>query len=159
MNQPIASTSIDDLRRIYGQPNPAVLDKVLTRFDKHATAFIGAARFAAVNVRGPDGAPVPVLAGGPEGFARILDPVTVAIDVARACWPEARLGLPLAEDVAMGALFVIPGIKETLRLKGLARVAPASGQDRDELRVTLRLDATYFHCAKAFMRSRVWERS
>ncbi len=151
--------SIDDLRGVYGPPNPAVLDKVLARFDKHATAFVEAARFAAVNVRGPDGAPVSVMAGGPGGFARVLDPVTVAIDVPRACWPADRLGCPTTEDFAMGTLFVIPGVKETLRLKGVARVAPEPGRGEGIVRVTLRLEALYFHCAKAFMRSRVWERT
>ncbi len=122
MTQTLAS--IDDLRRIYGAPNPVVLDKVVTRFDRHATAFMAAARFAVVNVRGPDGAPVPVMVGAAKGFARVLDPITVAVDVPRACWPSGKLGLPPVADFAVGTLFVIPGVKETLRLKGLARVAP-----------------------------------
>ena len=149
-------TSDQDLRTIYDQPNPIVLNKVLARFDRHATTFIDAARFAVMNVEGPDGVPTPVLAGGPPGFARVMDEATLAIDVPFDAWPRIDVARG-AGGYAVAVILVVPGVKETLRCKGRATVAPATEDAVGAPRMVFRIDNTFFHCAKAFMRSRVWD--
>jgi predicted pyridoxine 5'-phosphate oxidase superfamily flavin-nucleotide-binding protein len=72
--------SVAQLREIYDPPNSIVLGKVITRFDKHVTGFVQAASFLAAHFRDDRGEPVPVIAGGPRGFARVIDPVTVEIE-------------------------------------------------------------------------------
>jgi ferredoxin-NADP reductase/ferredoxin/predicted pyridoxine 5'-phosphate oxidase superfamily flavin-nucleotide-binding protein len=151
--------SVAQLREIYDPPNSIVLGKVITRFDKHVTGFVQAASFLAAHFRDDRGEPVPVIAGGPRGFARVIDPVTVEIEIARDCWPQHKLRLSGNAGYSAGLLLVIPGIKETLRMKGTAIVARAPDLADDRLRITLRIDNTFFHCAKAFIRSRVWEPS
>lgn len=145
------------LREIYDPPNAIVLAKVIARFDKHATGFVQAARFLAAHFRDDRGEPVPVIAGGPRGFAKVIDPLTLEIEIVRDCWPLDRLPLSGNAGYYVGLLFVIPGIQETLRMKGTAIVARAPDLLGDRLRITLRLDNTFFHCGKAFIRSRIWE--
>ena len=101
--------------------------------------------------------------GGPPGFVKVLD--------------EGRLAIPefpgnrrldgvanLVERPGVGLLFVVPGITETLRVNGLARLT------RDpELRVLCAIDGkepwfvvdveirqVFSHCSKAFLRSGLW---
>lgn len=145
-----------DVLGLYDPPNPIVLDKVLARFDRHTADFLGAATFVAGNLRAPWGEPVPVIAGGPKGFVRVVDPRTVEIDIAAEDWPGDRLRQPSAREWAAGLLFVIPGVKETLRMKGAAGVTPMPGGG---VRLRLHLDNTFFHCAKAFIRSSLWDAS
>ena len=149
--------SVAQLREIYDPPNSIVLGKVITRFDKHVTGFVQAASFLAAHFRDDRGDPVPVIAGGPRGFAKVIDPVTVEFEIARDCWPQHKLRLSGNAGYSVGLLLVIPGIKETLRMKGTAIVARAPDLPDDRLRMTLRIDNTFFHCAKAFIRSRIWE--
>ncbi|MCP5060674.1 MAG: hypothetical protein GY937_28590 [bacterium] len=64
----------------------------------------------------------------------------------RAVAPElARL---LQSGTGIGALFMIPGFDETLRLNGHAEVI---GED-----AILRVDEVYLYCPKAFLRSGLW---
>ena len=149
-------TSHQDLRTIYEQPNPIVLNKVLDRFDRHAATFIAAARFAAINVEGPDGVFVPVLAGGAPGFARLIDESTLAIDVAPHAWSAIDMA-PSPAAHPMAIILIVPGIKETLRCKGSATTEGEAATGGPSRRVLVRIDNSFFHCAKALMRSRVWD--
>jgi len=64
----------------------------------------------------------------------------------------------------VGLLFLIPGIDETLRVNGTARVSDDSAllapflAERHPPRVVLAVEVreAYLHCAKAFMRSQLW---
>ncbi|MCC6921298.1 MAG: pyridoxamine 5'-phosphate oxidase family protein [Alphaproteobacteria bacterium] len=71
----------------------------------------------------------------------------------------SRLFLPAAalDDAGVappgagaGALFLVPGIGETLRTNGRVVAADASG-------VELEIDECFFHCAKALIRSSFWD--
>ena len=63
-----------------------------------------------------------------------------------------------------GLLFLIPGFDETLRVNGSAAVSQADADVapfKDERRtpktvIKVRVEAAYLHCAKAFMRSKLW---
>ena len=66
---------------------------------------------------------------------------------------------------AVGLLFLIPGMNETLRVNGEARITVDAGL-RERLAVDGKLPqsvivvsvkAAYMHCAKAFMRSDLWK--
>jgi hypothetical protein len=68
MNQAISST--EQLRAFYEPPNAIVLDKVITTFDKHTSAFVQASTFLAAHIRDDAGGPVPLIAGGPAGLCQ-----------------------------------------------------------------------------------------
>ena len=64
-----------------------------------------------------------------------------------------------------GLLFMIPGFDETLRVNGsavLSRDADDIALCTDERRtpklvIKVAVEAAYLHCAKAFLRSRLWD--
>ena len=69
----------------------------------------------------------------------------------------------LAETRKIGLLFIIPGVDETLRVNGRARLAtdaaslaPFAADARVRLAIEVTVVDAYLHCAKAFMRSRLW---
>ncbi|MBM2009522.1 pyridoxamine 5'-phosphate oxidase family protein [Sulfitobacter pseudonitzschiae] len=103
--------------------------------------------------------------------------------VSSACWMTTHLPYPitlaipdrpgnnrldtwenLVENSAVGLLFMIPGMNETLRINGEARLtldAELCGQmhvnNRPALAVcVVKVREVYMHCAKAFIRSRLW---
>ncbi|TGP22017.1 MULTISPECIES: MSMEG_1061 family FMN-dependent PPOX-type flavoprotein [unclassified Mesorhizobium] len=102
--------------------------------------------------------------GDKPGFAAILDNATVAI-------PD-RPGnnrLDTLENVirnpSVGLLFLIPGMNETLRVNGDARIAvdatlrerlAVDGKEPQSV-IVVTVKAAYMHCAKAFMRSELWK--
>jgi predicted pyridoxine 5'-phosphate oxidase superfamily flavin-nucleotide-binding protein len=63
-----------------------------------------------------------------------------------------------------GLLFLIPGVDETLRVNGAARVSVdpvklahfASEKRPPRLLLEVVVEEAYLHCAKALMRSRLW---
>ena len=67
----------------------------------------------------------------------------------------------------LGLLFLIPGFDETLRVNGSAQLgtdaadaalmASRTGQRRAPVFIRVRVEQAYLHCAKAFMRSRLWD--
>lgn len=67
----------------------------------------------------------------------------------------------------VGLLFLIPGFDETLRVNGSAvlSVAPADiarctdARRAPKLVIKLTVQVAYLHCAKAFLRSRLWSPS
>jgi predicted pyridoxine 5'-phosphate oxidase superfamily flavin-nucleotide-binding protein len=62
-------------------------------------------------------------------------------------------------------LFLIPGVDETLRVNGTAELSAASGHIElcttevraPKLVIRVSVQQAYLHCAKAFMRSKLWE--
>lgn len=65
----------------------------------------------------------------------------------------------------MGLLFLIPGFDETLRINGAAvlsldaaDIALCTDERRaPKLVIKVSVQAAYLHCAKAFLRSRLWQ--
>jgi len=142
------------LEGIYDPPGMLVMDKVLTGFDRHTKSFVSRATFIAAHVRDAVGEPFPLLLGGQPGFARVSDGTTLEVEIVEDAWPNDELP-PSNGPYQAGLLFVVPGIKETLRMKGNVEVVPGSGDSLGKVR--LHLDTTFFHCAKAFIRSKVWD--
>lgn len=67
----------------------------------------------------------------------------------------------------MSVLFIVPGVGETLRVNGTATISAdpallASFAVQDKLPRTVilvKLQSVYFHCSKALVRSKLWERA
>jgi ferredoxin-NADP reductase len=149
--------TLDLLAAIYDPPKPLVLDKVQTRPDNYIIRFIQAVGLIAANCRDSDGNPVPVLMGGKEGFAGVLDDESILVACPRECWPEASLPLFDGAKYSAGFLFVVPGNTETLRMKGTLQ-AFLQNSSAETLRLIIRLDNAFFHCGKAFIRSHFWDK-
>jgi len=65
----------------------------------------------------------------------------------------------------VGILFLIPGVDDTLRVNGRAEIiddpeelAPAAVNGKSpRLGIRVHVDEVFFHCAKAFRRSKLWD--
>jgi PPOX class probable FMN-dependent enzyme len=94
----------------------------------------------------------------------VLDETTVAVPE-RPGNKRADGYLNVLSNPHVGIISLIPGREDTLRINGRARLvrdAPffadleVRGQ-RPVLAMIVRIDQVFFHCAKAFMRSRLWQ--
>jgi PPOX class probable FMN-dependent enzyme len=104
--------------------------------------------------------------GGGPGFVKSLDERTLLIPDASG---NNRLDTleNIIETGMVGLLFMIPGVDETLRVNGSARLSCApehiqifSGEKRrPKLVIEVVVAQAYMHCAKALMRSRLWDES
>ncbi|CAM4351370.1 pyridoxamine 5'-phosphate oxidase family protein [Paenibacillus phoenicis] len=71
----------------------------------------------------------------------------------------------ILENPQIGLIFVIPGLKETLRINGRACIVKdpklmermKAKNKVPLLGIGVQVEECYIHCAKAFMRSQVWE--
>src|SRR6185436_1998586 len=101
--------------------------------------------------------------GGAPGFCKVPDERTLLIPDAPGNNRLDSLENILATG-RVGLLFLIPGVDETLRVNGSAILSRAEGDldlCRDERRtpkvaIRVSVQEAYLHCAKAFMRSRLW---
>ncbi len=151
------------LRAHYKPASEPSLRKELRVLDGHCRNFIAKSPFVLIGSSDGNGNADVTPKGDRPGFVAVLDDITLAI-------PD-RPGnnrLDTLENIianpAVGLLFLIPGMNETLRVNGEARIT----LDQD-LRETLAVDgkapqsvivvkarAVYMHCAKAFLRSDLW---
>jgi PPOX class probable FMN-dependent enzyme len=157
-------TSHDALRSLYKPAHDAALRKELKRLDVHCRSFIARSPFVLIGSSDGQGNADVTPKGDKSGFATVLDDNTIAI-------PD-RPGnnrLDTLENIvvnpAVGLLFLIPGMNETLRVNGEARITTDAAL-RERLAVegkppisvvVVTVKAAYMHCAKAFMRSELWK--
>src|SRR5882757_9592741 len=159
-------TTREELRTIYKTPRPTdgSIRKELKALDGHCRSFIGKSPFVLTGSSDREGNADVTPKGDKPGFAAILDDRTIAI-------PD-RPGnnrLDTLENIicnpSIGLLFLIPGMNETLRVNGDARITVDAGLrgrlaiDGKEPQsvVVVSVKAAYMHCAKAFMRSDLWK--
>lgn len=150
------------LRRIYPEPTPRVRRKCLPALDAHCRNFIALSPFLCLGTASEGGADVSPRGDAP-GFVQVLDDRTLLIPDRPGNNRLDSLG-NVAADPRVGLLFMIPGVDETLRVNGsarivtdedlLARCAVAGKRPRSALLVDVR--EAYLHCGKAMIRSRLW---
>ena len=110
------------LRGLYDPPMELAILKQLDRLDGHCRNFIAHSPLVVVGStragRGTDVSP----RGDAPGFARVLDDHTIAIQDRPG---NNRLDTMsnIVTDAEVGLLFLIPGIDETLRINGTARLS------------------------------------
>lgn len=157
-------TSREQLRQHYRLPADGPIRKELAALDHHCRGFIARSPFVLIGSQDTAGHADVTPKGDRPGFVSVLDERTLAI-------PD-RPGnnrLDTWENVvvnpAVGLLFLIPGMNETLRVNGKGRLT-ADPALRGSLAVdgkvpatvlVVAVDACYLHCAKAFMRSELWK--
>ncbi|WP_417812133.1 pyridoxamine 5'-phosphate oxidase family protein [Thalassospira alkalitolerans] len=147
----------------YPDTSPRSLAKELTALDPHCTKFIALAPFCVLASADTDASPDLSPRGGAPGFATVIDANTILLPDRPGNNRLDNLG-NLARNPKIALIFMIPGVNETLRIKGrvslvtdpaeLARFAEQGTAPRSMLRITI--DRVFLHCAKALMRSKLW---
>jgi len=155
--------TLDALRLLYPQPKGVAAKKQLSHLDPHCRRFIGLSPFLVIASRNSAGDQDASPRGGDPGFVQIADEKTLLIPDAKG---NNRLDTltNIIETGKVGLLFLIPGVNETLRVNGDARLSDAAtliaqfGAMRrtPTLVIEIAIKEAYLHCAKAFMRSKLW---
>lgn len=153
----------DTLQTLYGSSGEASLKKEVDHVHPHYRAFIEAAPFAVLATSGPDGLDASPR-GDPAGFVVVEDEKTLLMPDRRG---NNRLDslLNIVADPRVALLFLVPGVGETLRVNGAARISvdPALlarfDMDGKLPRSVLVIDVhtVYFQCSRALLRSRLWD--
>ena len=155
--------TLENLRKTYPEPKPRALAKQLDHLDKHCRHFIGLAQFLVIATAGKDGRVDASPRGGVPGFVRVIDDNTLQLPDALG---NNRLDsfTNIVQTGNIGLIFFVPGMDETLRVNGKAKLR----DDAELLRqfpherhpprivVEMHVEEAYLHCAKALMRSRLW---
>lgn len=152
------------LRELLGEPSPLVCAKVRDRLDPLTRQFIERAPFVCLATADAAGNCDVSPRGGAPGFVQILDEQTLLV-------PD-RPGNRLADSLRnilgnphVGMLFVIPGVTDTFRVNGRATItndaallAPCTAEGKPPLLgLIIDIEAAYTQCAKAFLRSQLWD--
>ncbi|MBX3531575.1 MAG: pyridoxamine 5'-phosphate oxidase family protein [Rhizobiaceae bacterium] len=154
----------EQLRTLYRQPGELPQRKEMRRLEAHSKNFLAKSPFVLIGSQDRSGNADVTPKGDKPGFVAVLDDFTIAIPDRPG---NNRLDTweNVIENPAVGLIFLIPGMDETLRINGEARLT-----DDQALReglaaegklpvsvLVVKIRAVYMHCAKAFMRSQLWK--
>ena len=151
------------LRDVIGTPTELVLTKIADRLNKLTRQFVERSPFVCVATASPDGGLDVSPRGDPPGFVRILDERTLLLPDR----PGNRIAdtlTNLLEDPRIALLFLIPGVGDTFRVNGRARIvddpellAPSAVDGKiPRLGLLVSIEEAYTQCSKALIRSDLW---
>lgn len=156
---PDTITDSAGLRGVYVEPTGTPLDKTQYKLDEHCRRFIAASPFLVLGTNG-DVSP----RGDHPGFVAVLDDNTVLIPDRKG---NNRLDsmTNILEDPTVALMFMIPGISETFRIRGTAEITTdpdllsplAVGEQVPASGLLVHVREAYMHCAKAILRSKLWD--
>ncbi len=150
------------LEAIYGRPVEAATVKEVNWITPHYRAYIEASPYAALATSGPEGLDCSPRGDRP-GFVRVHDEKTLMLPDRRGNNRIDSLR-NIVRDPRVALLFVIPGVGNTLRVNGRAHlsIAPdllesfAVDEKAPRSVTVIEVDAVYFQCARALVRSELW---
>ena len=156
-------TAVDDLREILGSPTELVVSKIAAGLNDLTRQFIERSPFVCVATSRRDGGLDVSPRGDPQGFVRILDERTLLIPDR----PGNRIAdtlTNLISDDRIALLFLIPGVNDTFRVNGRAVIvddpellAASEVEGKPpKLGILVSIDEAYTQCAKALIRSELW---
>ena len=151
------------LRAVIGEPLELVLTKIADRLNGLTRQFVERSPFVCVATACPDGGLDVSPRGDPPGFVRILDERTLLLPDR----PGNRIAdtlTNLLEDTRIALVFLIPGIGDTFRVNGRARIvddpellAPSAVDGKvPRLGLLISIEEAYTQCSKALIRSDLW---
>ena len=152
------------LREVVGAEVPGLKEKNVAYLNEFAVAYLAKAPFMILATADADGNLDASPKGDAPGFVEVLDDKTLLVPDR----PGNKLAyghLNILANPRVGLIFMIPGTPETLRVNGdaeltadpelCARLAARGKPATLVLRVSVR--EAFFHCAKAFIRSELWQ--
>lgn len=136
----------------------------MSKLDVHAKNFISKSPMLVMATYDQQGKMDASPKGGPAGFVKVLNDHQLLIPDSKG---NNRMDgfLNIVATGRIGTLFLLPGMDETLRINGAAYVST----DPDFLHLfandklpplsclVIEVEEVFMHCAKALMRSRLWE--
>jgi PPOX class probable FMN-dependent enzyme len=151
------------LRKVLGEPTELVRRKIADRLNPLTRQFVERSPFVVVATGRPDGGLDVSPRGDPAGFVRILDERTLLLPDRPGNKLADSLTNLLADD-RIAILFLIPGVNDTFRVNGRARIvddpellAESAVEGKvPQLGILVEIDEAYTQCPKALLRSELW---
>ena len=156
-------TDVATLRETYTDPGDLARKKIMLRLDPHARRFIALSPFLTVassSASGTDCSP----RGDAPGFVTVVDDTTLLVPDRRGNNLLDTLQNVLAKP-EVGLLFFVPGLNETLRVNGRARIVTdptvlqsmaIRGTIVPSSAMEVTIEQVYFHCGRSLLRARLW---
>lgn len=154
--------SVEGLEALYGVPLETATIKEVAYVTPEYAQFIAASPFVSFATSGPEGLDCSPR-GDLPGFVRMADPKTLLMPDRRGNNRIDSLR-NVVRDPRVALLFLVPGVGNTLRVNGLARVSvdpsllesfAVDGRAPRSV-VVVHVTAAYFQCARALVRSDLW---
>lgn len=155
--------SENELREILGYPSEIVTRKTIDHIDTHCRGFIEKSPFITIATSDMHGNFDVSPKGDPAGFVKILSDKLLAIPD-RPGNKKADTLRNIIQNPNLGLIFLIPGIKETLRVNGEAKIVTdqkvlelLSCEGKvPSLAIIVSVKEAFMHCAKCIIRSKLW---
>jgi PPOX class probable FMN-dependent enzyme len=146
-----------------GEPAPLIREKIADRLNPLTRQFVERSPFVVVASGRPDGGLDVSPRGDPAGFVRILDERTLLLPDRPGNKLADTLTNLLADD-RIALLFLVPGVNDTFRVNGRARIvgdaellAESEVEGKvPQLGILVEVEEAYTQCPKAFLRSQLW---
>ena len=157
-------STFEEVREVVGEPNPVASKKIYSFLNDSMTNFVSLSPIMMLSTVDSDGFPTISPKGDEASFVKVLDNNTLLI-------PELRgnkLAFSLSNIVQqnkVALIFLVPGTVESLRVHGTCRLLKgneickslASKSHQALLVMEVKVTNAYFHCGKAFLRSKTWQ--
>ena len=159
-------TSIEELRVAYPPMIERSKTKEIAALDQHCRDYLALSPFMMMGTQSKDGLGDVSPRGDLPGFVKVINDTTIAIPDRPG---NNRLDslTNILENPNVGLIFLVPGVSETLRINGKAEI-----RDDEDLKkmfevngnlpravILVHMETAYMHCAKALMRSKLWDPS
>ena len=155
--------SEEQLRELYGYPKGRAKDKQLPSLERQSSNFLAHSPFVTISTYAKSGSVDCSPRGGNPGFVKIINDNCIILPDGKG---NNRLDslVNIIETGQIGCLFLIPGVDETLRINGFARISTSPeylrlfSDDRNPPKscIEITIKEVFLHCAKALMRSELW---
>ncbi len=164
MNFESIITSEEQLRETLGYPSEIVTRKTINHIDDNCRSFIEKSPFITIATSDLEGNMDVSPKGDPAGFVKFLDEKTLAIPE-RPGNAKADTLTNIIKNPYIGLIFLMPGVRETLRINGEAKIV----QDKWVLEqmtvdgktpsfaIIVTVKEAFMHCAKCIIRSKLWQ--
>ncbi|KKO00451.1 hypothetical protein LCGC14_0125420 [marine sediment metagenome] len=154
--------TLEQLTGLFGTVSEASAKKEVSFIHPHYQAMIAASPFAVLATSGANGLDVSPRGDAP-GFVVVHDQQTLLLPERRGNNRVDSLR-NLLSDPRISLLFLIPGVGETLRVKGRARISIdpelmeqfAVAGKQPQCVLVISVETVFFQCARAVKRSGLW---
>ncbi|MFF7412521.1 pyridoxamine 5'-phosphate oxidase family protein [Streptomyces lydicus] len=157
-------SSAAELRELMGEPTPHAANKTRHRLHDFDRQWLARSPFCLIATSDARGRCDVSPKGDPAGFTHVLDDTTLVVPDRPG---NKRLDgfLNVLANPHVGLNYVIPGRGDTLRINGRARLlrdapffdALVVRGNRPRLALLVEVEEVFYHCSKAFLRSRMWQ--
>ena len=157
-------TTVEELVALMGEPLPAARDKTRRSLHELDRLWLASSPLVMMATSDAEGNHDVSPKGDPAGFTKVIDDTTIAIPE-RPGNRRADGFRNILQNPRVGLIFLIPGRGDTLRINGHAKLlTDASYFDdmivrnhRPAFALEVAIDEVFYHCSKAFLRSKTWE--